>query len=217
LQERSIFARGTRVLGQWLVLLPIAILPFATAQLETKWDSSNDECIEHTPVWFGRIEMYLILVVCATFFVLFIGQMWQAHRNTLDELKDSFDPGMFDASYIKKIATSASLRNVIVVFFALVWMIVYYGPLNHDQSMDSKAFEFELYRDRIVLGFDQLTNNIVLYFVFRDWSFFLCYPFHKPDRKTICVPVEEIFDFSVNSTATESILKKIKADDHVER
>merc|ERR1719419_816175 len=80
---------------------------------------------------------------------------------------------------IQNIGRNATIRNVIVTFCALFWLVIYDGPLNHHEPATSEAYVSYIYSARLVLVLDVLTNNLVLYFVFRRWSFFLCYPCRK--------------------------------------
>lgn len=207
LRENSIMAPWMWFFTKLLVFLPLTTLPFVLVRGETQWNQSEDyNCIAHTPVYLGRVEMYISLAVCVTFFSLFVAQIWQAYRTINEDLKVSFATEMPDPEEtlknIQQFAKSATFRNCLVTFFAFFWMIVYYCPLNHDEPASSTALQHDVYSERLVLGLDQLTNNVVLYFVFRDWRFFLLYPCQEKSRKSVALEVEGTWHSSVYSTTT---------------
>jgi hypothetical protein len=149
------------------VLAPLIILGFALKNLQTELDGDND-CIATLGVNMGHIEWYTFLAVRLAFCALFLLQVWQAF-NMNSWWSDS------NSSNDHRVAKGATIRNVFVTFAALFWLVIYDWPLK-PESPDSRGFTSYVYSYRMVIALDELTNNIVLYFVFRNWYYFLFYP-----------------------------------------
>jgi len=170
LNKVSAVGRWILAFTKLLVLAPLVILGLVLKNLKTEWNGDNQDCIAQTPINIGHIELYTILSVSWAFFVLFLLQVWQAfHMN-------SFWSETTTTDRESQVARRATLRNVFVTVAALFWLVIYEWPLNVSESPGSEGFTSYVYAARLVIALDELTNNIVLYFVFRNWSFFLCYP-----------------------------------------
>jgi len=121
------------------------------------------------------------------FFVLFLIKVAQAShlvsmfRSDICKLAKASKMSDFErtSKCVHQRARQTTVRNVLVVFFSLFWLVLYDVPLNRYQPPDSVGFDAFLYGSRLVIILDVLTTNIVLYFVFRNWSLFLCYPCRK--------------------------------------
>jgi len=182
LNKVSAVGRWILVFTKLLVLAPLVILGFALKNLKTDWNGVSEDCIAYTPVNFGHIELYTILSVSWAFFVLFLLQAWQAFN------LDSFWSETTSCDRGNQVARRATLRNVFVTVAAIFWLVIYEWPLNVNESPGSEGFTAYVYSSRLVIALDELTNNIVLYFVFRNWSFFLCYPCNSQALKPIFNP-----------------------------
>jgi len=179
LKRNSVVGRCILVLTMVLVVAPLIIIPVAVYSMKTEWNGDGVNCIGRMPVNVGRIELVTILSVSLTFFLLFVLQMWQAYHMK-DDIVNTFNGSLVTtSSNVRRLGRNATLRNVFVTLCALVWLVVYDGPLNHHEGSTSDAYLSNVYTSRLVVALDVLTNNIVLYFVFRRWSFFLCYPCRK--------------------------------------
>jgi len=195
LRQHSLVVTATQFLTTVLVLFPLGTLALTLSKLKTKWDSH--ECMLYIPVWCGRAKMYINIGICLVFSALFIAQMWKAFRTI--KYFDA-DRRLLTTENSLRSTRNTALRNVAVTSLTLFWLVIYYGPLNYGYpTHESKAEQYSLYTCRLVLGLTHLTTNMILYFVFRTWRFFLCYPFCNLDSSSIFLKLGTI---SPKSTTT---------------
>jgi len=173
---------ASQILTTLLVLIPLGTLALTQSKMKTQWDSY--ECMLYIPVWCGRVKIYINIGICLVFSTLFIAQIWKAFRR-----KKYYDANrrLLRTESSLQSARNTALRNVAVTFLTLFWLIIYYGPLNNGgySAEVTKAQQYALYTCRLVVGLTHLTTNIILYFVFRTWRFFVCYPCCNLDRASI--------------------------------
>jgi len=191
LDQHSWMAKGTQVLTKMIVFVPLAMLPIDIYGQTIHWNKTYDDiCWTSIPVSWGFLTMTLTLAVSLIFTCLFMVQMWLVHRAWK----------RYECSRIRVLSRSrelesawiAALRNVALTFLTSVWLVLYYGPLNKSlPEKDNKTFASNIYWERITLCLFWLTSNLVLYFVFRQWSFFLCYPCRKDGLKLRLLGVED--------------------------
>lgn len=179
-------ASGMKLFAKLLVLTPLTTLPLLLKADTSRYWSDNS-CILWIPNNLICTEMYLTLAVCLSFFILFVAQVRKGYQANIGELKVSFASALSDSkqvSRMKQRARTAGLRNVLVTLSFLVWIIIWYSLLNRETFTpnNSKA-EQQLYFLRLVIGCEQLTNNVIQYFVFRDWSAFLFHPCHRSNQR----------------------------------
>merc|ERR1719233_371592 len=203
LQQHSLVSSGIRLFLKLLVLIPLGTLPFVLYYQKTDWHADDDNgCSPHAPVWIGHIEMVLNLTVCFIFFSLFVAHMWQAYHRQNDDLVVSFSSGLYAdeemSNNSKKYIYHAAFRNFLLTFFTSFWITIYYWSLNHVTN-NRKAFQLNVFFCRLVLGTELLTNNSILYFLFRNWPFFLLYPCYKSNQGYVKFEGSLI---SASSTAT---------------
>jgi len=130
------------------------------------------------------MELLTILGTTLIFFILFLIQVLQtchmvrnfrADTRNLSQESEVSNYLRTSLSFQKSVSQAAR-RNVGVVFCSLVWLVLYDVPLNRDVSLITSSVITYIYQCRLVIVLDQLTTNIVLYFLFRNWYFFLCHP-----------------------------------------
>jgi len=183
-RKRSLFGRGSVIFTKVLVLAPLVVLVF-TCRLTTKTEEYTNICIGDIPKMVSYIELFTILGTTLTFFILFLEQVWETchmvsvfradTRNLSQDLESS--KYLRTSLSVKERVSMAAWRNVIVIFCSMVWLVVYDVPLNKDiKSQINTSIVTYIYRSRLVIVLDELTTDIVLYFLFRNWSFFLCNP-----------------------------------------
>lgn len=176
------------MLTKILVLAPVILLPIAICYTETEWQEESHLCIQNTFETASYIELWTILGVSLIFFCLFLIQVYQAwhtasiFRSDVCELSTRSEASLNYqmVSYsIHHLAKQATLRNVFVMFCSLFWLVIYDWPLNKDEPLDAEGIVAFIYQSRLVVALDNLTTNIVLYLVFRNWSSILLYPFRS--------------------------------------
>jgi len=181
-RKKSVFGRASLVLTKLLVLAPLVLLAF-TGTSTTMWERHVDICITDTAIMVSYIELFTILGTTLMFFVLFLAQIWETCRmvitfraDTRNLSQDSGSQYLRTSYSVQDRVTHAAWRNVIVIFFCMFWLVVYDVPLNQDISEITSSSITYIYWSRIVIVLDELTADIVLYFLFRNWSFFLFNP-----------------------------------------
>jgi len=179
--QHRLVLTATKLLTTVLVLFPFGSLALILSNLKTTWN--GDECMLYITKSYGRLSMHINIGICLVFSILFIQQMWKAYRT----IKFSqADRGIQTGNALQS-AKHTALRNVAVIFLTLLWLVIYEGPCNYDNygKNDSEEVEqFEVYTGRLLQGLNYLTANIILYFIFRTWCYFLCYPCYSLDRAT---------------------------------
>jgi len=182
--RKSVASRIILISAKLLVLAPLVILPLAMYYSTTLPEGDKGMCLSYTEQNVTTAELWTILGVSLIFFVLFLIKVGQAsHMVSLfrsDICKHAKASQMSDFESTSKCvhqrARQTTVRNVLVIFFSLFWLVLYDVPLNIYKSPDSDGFDVFLYGSRLTIILDVLTTNIALYFVFRNWSLFLCYP-----------------------------------------
>lgn len=177
-KEKSKSALGAWLVTRFLVISAFITLPFDMSQFKTQYSEDDRECIQWTPVWYDHIHMYISVSVCLIFSILFVAQLYLAFRRIRDELTHdllSLETITDASSITPQKAKSVAIRNVMVIFFTMLWMFLFYGTFNYKEPTGG-SLEYYIYSTRLVLVLGLLTNNVALYFVFREWYFFLCYP-----------------------------------------
>jgi len=175
LMSRSWLSRCSIVLTKTLVLGPLFVLPFSLATVESKWKTGDyDSCILVQRPILDAIVLWLMFTTNAIFFWLFVYQM----RMVLNMSKRVFDLDMLPINHVNEAARVAALRSLIVTsctcfwplgFQFVIWIVD--GTTNVSQPHVKQDITF---LGTLVILLNMLTNNIALYGVFRDWSFFLC-------------------------------------------
>jgi len=198
--KKSTARRMILLSAKLLVLAPLALLPLAIYYSTSMWDEGDKLCLSVTDQTVTTAELWTILGVSLIFFVLFLIKVAQAShlvsmfRSDICKLAKASKMSDFErtSKCVHQRARQTTVRNVLVVFFSLFWLVWYDAPLNRYQPSDSVGFDAFLYGSRLVIILDVLTTNIVLYFVFRNWSLFLCYPCRKQrSRHLLCESFSE--------------------------
>jgi len=183
-RKKSLFRRASLVFTKLLVLGPLVVLAFID-RLTTKWKEYPNICIGDIAKTVSYIELCTILGTTSIFFLLFLAQVGQTCHMVRIFRADtrSLSPIAEGSKYlrtslsVKERVSIAAWRNVIVIFCSMFWLVVYDVPLNKDISRITQSVIIYIYWSRLVVVLDVLTTDIVLYFLFRNWYFFLCNPF----------------------------------------
>lgn len=175
LKSRSWLSRCSIVLTKTLVLGPLFVLPFSLATIESKWKTGDyDSCILVQRPTLDALVMWLMFATNVIFFGLFLWQM----RMVLNMSKLVFDLDMLPNNRVNTLARVAALRNLIVTcctcFWPLVFQFVIYIVKKTTDVSQPHMKQNITFLGSLVVLLNMLTNNIALYGVFRDWSFFLC-------------------------------------------
>jgi len=181
-RKNSVFGRASLALTKLLVLAPLALLAF-TSSSRTLWERSTNICIRDTAKTVSYIEAVIILGTTLMFFFLFLAHVWKTCRlvtifraDTRDLSQDSDTQYVRTSISVQERLAHAAFRNVIVVFSCLFWLIVYDFPLNKDIAEITSTTITYIYWSRTIIVLDQLSTNSFLYFLFRNWSFFIFNP-----------------------------------------
>jgi len=182
LYQHRLVLTATNLLTTVLVLVPFGSLALILLKMKTTWDSG--ECRLYIAKSYGILSMYINIGICLVFFVLFLQQMCKAYRT----IKHSQAERGIQTGNALQSAKHTALRNVAVIILTLFWLVIYDGPCNYGSfgNNDSNAVEqFEIYTGRLLVGLNYLTTNVILYFIFRTWCYFLCYPCYNLDKASI--------------------------------
>jgi len=181
-RKNSVFGRASLALTKLLVLGPLVLLAF-TGSSRTLWERSTNICIRDTAKMVSYVEVFTILGTTLIFFFLFLAHVWKTCRlvtlfraDTRELSQDSVSQYLRTSVSVQERLAHAAWRNVIVVFSCLFWLIVYDFPLNKDIPEITSSTMTYIYWSRAIIVLDQLTTNSILYFLFRNWSFFVFNP-----------------------------------------
>jgi len=181
-RKNSVFGRASLAVTKLLVLGPLVLLAF-TGSSTTIWERYTNRCIRDTAKTVSYIEVFTILGTTLIFFFLFLAQVLKTCRlitifraDSRELSQDSVSQYVRTSVSVQERLTHAAWRNVIVVFSSLFWLVVYDFPLNRDITELTSSTITYIYWSRVVIVLDQLTTNTFLYFLFRNWSFFLFNP-----------------------------------------
>jgi len=182
--ENSYAGKIILLFAKVLVLAPLVLLPLAICSSTSHWEEDDKICVTITQSTVTSIELYTILGVSLIFFVLFLIKVWQAShmvsifRSDVCQLYKGSQVSDFEkaSKCVHQRARRTTVRNVLVIFLSLFWLVFYDAPLNRSEEPGTTGFSIFINGSRLVAILDLLTTNIVLYLVFRNWSLFLCYP-----------------------------------------
>jgi len=181
-RKNSVFRRASLALTKVLVLGPLVLLAF-TGSSTTIWEIYTNICISDTAKMVSYIEVFTILGTTLIFFFLFLAHVLKTCRlvtifraDTRHLSQDSVSQYVRTSVSVQERLAHAAWRNVIVVFSCLFWLGVYDFPFNKDIIELTSSTITYIYWSRVVIVLDQLTTNTFLYFLFRNWSFFLFNP-----------------------------------------
>jgi hypothetical protein len=173
-----------KVLTKLLVIAPLVLLPLTTKTSKTYLSEDTDwVCVADETKKYSYIELITILGTCLAFFVLFLIQILYAYnilrifKADVSQLTSKPDLHMYKTSIsVNRRAWWTTLRNLFVTVCCLFWLILYEMPFNRNESPSTPHHLHFTYESDLILVLDVLTTDIVLYFVFRNCSFFLCFP-----------------------------------------
>jgi len=179
LESHSVWARGGSILTRIMVAAPLFLLPFALNDLQNDFDNNEGPtcCLSISTNKIDMIKMWGGVIINLTFCGIFLCQVCKAFRKMGDRMMLSELPPELVYQKVK----SATLRNLIVTCCTFMWPMGFYLFL---QSLDtSETQSRQIFYNRLVKVLNMLTNNIALYFVFRNWLFFLWIPCRTRDHR----------------------------------
>jgi len=166
----SKWSRVAWVITKVMVICPLLLLPF---ELYHHQDFSHlfggSRCIVFETNTIVNLKMWGVFAISLIFLVIFLIQMWKAIRKIrVDDM-----PHYAQIQQIRGVTG----RNVFIMSCIILCPIIYWGPLRiiKKNALNDKPDSVQLYVDleRLVRMLDFLIDNVVLYLVFRNWSYFL--------------------------------------------